>query len=436
MIALPPQTEPQSVRAARIAAALQLADEVRAQFHRAAQHARLDAATLSVLEEPRRVIRAAIPVRMDDGGLQVFTGYRSLYNDWLGPTKGGIRYHPGVTEEEVIALSSLMTWKCALAELPFGGAKGGVAVDPQRLSKGENERLTRRLTREFAHTFHPERDVPAPDVGTGEQTMAWILDEYASIHGRSEPAVVTGKPVSLGGSEGRGESTGRGVVVVAEEAWRDLGGASLQGVSVALQGFGKVGGHAARSFVERGARVVAVADPSGTVHDPRGLDVQALADHAAKNRGLVAGFAAHETLAPERVFELDADILVPAAMENQITKSNAASIRAKLVVEGANGPTTPEADEILKDRDVRLVPDILANAGGVIVSYYEWVQNRRNERWTRGDVLQKLDRQLRASHARTRDVATSRGVDLRTAAYIVAIERVADAADGKRVPRA
>lgn len=433
MITLPPTTEPQSLRAARIAAALQLADEVRAQFHRAAQQARVDPAVLRVLEEPRRVIRAAIPVRMDNGDVQVFTGFRSLHNDWLGPTKGGIRYHPGVTEEEVVALSSLMTWKTALAELPFGGAKGGVVVDPQRLSKGELERLTRRLTREFAYTFHPERDVPAPDVGTGEQTMEWILDEYTRIHGKHEPAVVTGKPVAYGGSQGRTESTGHGVMIAAQEAWKRMGG-SLGGTSVSIQGFGKVGSHAALAFQKQGAIVATIADVSGTLHNPKGIDLGALAEHTAKNRGLVADFAGAETLAPDAVFEYETDILVPAAMENQITKQNANDIRARLVVEGANGPTTPEADAILQGRDIRVVPDILANAGGVIVSYHEWVQNRRKERWTRDDVIRKLESRMRESFARTRGVAEERATDLRTAAYIVAIERVAKAADEKKVP--
>lgn len=425
--------EPHALRASRIAAALQLADEVRAQFQRAAGHARVDPAVLRVLEEPRRVVRAAIPVRMDGGDLRVFTGYRALHNDWLGPTKGGIRYHPGVTEEEIVALSSLMTWKCALAELPYGGAKGGVAVDPRRLSKAELERLTRRMTREFAYTFHPDRDVPAPDVGTGEQTMAWIADEYARIHGREEPAVVTGKPVPMGGSEGRAESTGEGVVVSAREAWRDLGG-SLRGVRVAIQGFGKVGAHAALAFRREGALVVAVADVSGTLHDPRGLDVEALQRHAASTGGLVAGFGGLPVLPPEEVFALDADVLVPAAMENQITKQNAWSLKARLVVEGANGPTTPEADAMLRERGVRVVPDVLANAGGVVVSWFEWVQNRRGERWAREDVLSRLERRMVASHARARDVARARGVDLRTAAYVVAIERVAAAANDQRVP--
>jgi glutamate dehydrogenase (NAD(P)+) len=338
-----------------------------------------------------------------------------------------------VTEEEVVALSSLMTWKCALAELPFGGGKGGVAVDPQRLSAAELERLTRRMTREFAYTFHPERDVPAPDVGTGEQTMAWILDEYTRIHGRAEPAVVTGKPVALGGSEGRTESTGHGVMIAAESSWRRLGG-SLRDVRVSIQGFGKVGRHAALALHAKGARITTVADITGTVHDPKGLDVEALARHAQEHQGLVAGFEGAPTLPPSKVFEIDTDILVPAAMETQITKQNANAVRARLIVEGANGPTTPEADAILQARGIPIVPDILANAGGVIVSYYEWHQNRRGERWTRADVLRKLESRMRESHARTQEVADARGVDLRTAAYIVAIERVAAASDERRVP--
>ncbi|HWH08510.1 MAG TPA: Glu/Leu/Phe/Val dehydrogenase [Candidatus Thermoplasmatota archaeon] len=428
-----PALERQSLRAARIAAALQLADEVRGQFRQAAEHARVDPATLRVLEEPRRVVRAAIPVRMDSGELQVFTGYRSLHNDWLGPTKGGIRYHPGVTEEEVVALSSLMTWKCALAELPFGGGKGGVVVDPQRLSLAELERLTRRMTREFAYTFHPERDVPAPDVGTGEQTMEWIVDEYTRIHGRHEPAVVTGKPVALGGSLGRTESTGHGVAIAAEEAWKRIGG-SLAGARVGIQGFGKVGSHAALAFRAKGAIVTTIADVSGTLHDPKGLDVEAVIEHARSNRGLVAGFPGVDATAPESVFGFETDILVPAAMENQLTKQNANDVRASLVVEGANGPTTPEADAILRERGILVVPDILANAGGVIVSYHEWVQNRRKERWTRDDVIRKLEGRMRETYARTRRVSEARGIDLRSAAFVVAIERVANAADDKRVP--
>lgn len=428
-----PTPRSESTRAARVADAALLAAEVRAQFQRAAVQARVDPAVLRILEEPRRVIRAAVPVRMDDGSLQVFTAYRSLHNDWLGPTKGGIRYHPGVTEDEVVALSSLMTWKTSLAGLPFGGGKGGVAVDPQRLSRSELERLTRAMTREFGYLFHPDRDIPAPDVGTNEQTMEWIADEYARMHGREAPAVVTGKPIAKGGSAGRAEATGHGVMVTAAEAWRDLGG-SLNGARVSIQGFGKVGSHAATAFQAMGARVTTVADVSGTVHDPKGLDVDALRAHAAAHGGFVAGFRGAATLTPERVFDLDTDILVPAAMENQITSANAPSVKARLVVEGANGPTTPPADAILNQRGIRVVPDIVANAGGVIVSYYEWVQNRRSERWTRKDVIHKLESQMREPFRRMRDLSRARGVDFRTAALIVAIERVAQAADDRKVP--
>lgn len=424
------------VRAARIAAAAQLADEVREQFDRVAAQAKVDPRLLAVLAEPKRIVRVSVPVEMDDGSVQVFPAYRAIHNDASGPTKGGMRYHPGVAEDEVAALAALMTWKCALVGLPYGGAKGGVAVDPRLLSEGELERLTRRMTRELSDVFGPTRDIPAPDVGTSQQTMAWILDEYAKVAGRPEPAVVTGKPIALGGSEGRAEATGRGVMVATREAWRSMGH-DLRGARVVVQGFGNVGSHAARFLQEQGARIVAVGDISGVVHDPRGLDVDALVSYAQANRRLVAGFPGAETLPGDALFGMDCDILVPAAMENQLTKETAPAVRANLVVEGANGPTTPAGDAILDAKGVSVVPDILANAGGVIVSYFEWRQNRQGARWTRDEVFERLEAYICRAHASVEALAKRRGVDLRTASYILAIERVAAAmADSEKVSKA
>lgn len=420
------------IRAARIAAAAQLAEEVREQFDRAAQHARVDPAILRLLAEPQRVLRVSVPLRRDNGALEVYTAYRCQYNDALGPFKGGIRYHPGVSEDEVTALAALMTWKCAVAGLPYGGGKGGVVVDPLTLSVGELERLTRRMVREFGEFFHPDRDIPAPDVGTSEQTMAWMADEYGRMMGRPVPAVVTGKPVAMGGSLGRRDSTGRGVIVVAEAAMRDMG-ATLDGASVVIQGYGKVGSYAAHYAAQMGARVVGVGDATGAVHDARGLDLARLTKHAIA-RGGVAGFPDAEAISATDLFRLPCDVLIPAAMENQVTGTNAADVSARLVVEGANGPTTPDAEEILAKRGIPVVPDIVANAGGVIVSYYEWVQNRTGETWSEPTVFRKLDEQMRATYASVAKVAKERGLDLRTAAYLLAIERVASRMDLSRVP--
>ncbi len=413
-------------RAERIARASKLLDEVQVLFNRAADHAGLDPRVLRVLQEPRRVVRVAVPVRMDSGDVEVFPAYRSQYNNALGPYKGGFRYHPGVTESEVVALSALMTWKCAVVGVPFGGAKGGVAVDARSLSQAELERLTRAMTRGFRDVFHPDRDIPAPDVGTNPRTMGWLLSEYNSLHQGSHPSVVTGKPVELGGSPGRLESTGRGVVVVATEALRRAG-ESIEDAAVVIQGFGNVGSSAARYLQDAGASVTHVIDASGAVHDPEGIDIKALQAYADENDGLIAGFPGAEPVDADQALLAECDVLIPAAMENQITRSNAPALSARWIVEGANGPTTPDADRVLRERGIHVVPDILANAGGVIVSYYEWLQNREEERWGLYEVSKRLDAKLTEAFHEVASFSEEHHVDLRTAAYTLALKRVGQA---------
>ncbi|MEZ5284392.1 MAG: Glu/Leu/Phe/Val dehydrogenase [Vicinamibacterales bacterium] len=393
------------------------------EFEGAAKILNLERGIWKILTQPKRQITVACPVQMDNGEIEVFTGYRVQYNIALGPAKGGIRYHPDVSLDEVTALSAWMTWKCAVAQLPFGGGKGGIICDPTRMSKRELEALTRRYVAEIIDAIGPEKDVPAPDVNTNEQIMAWFSDTYSMHVGHTSTAVVTGKPVEMGGSLGRREATGRGVMIVAREAAAHLG-FPLQGATIAVQGFGNVGGVAADLLADHGARIVGVTDWKGGVHNEKGLDTKALLAWVAEHRS-VDGFPGGDRLDIAALHGLDVDILVPAALENQITMKNADQIRAKLVVEGANGPTTPEAHRRLHERGVFVVPDILANAGGVTTSYFEWVQDRHGYFWTEKEVNERLEAKMVQAFDVVLKTAQQFQVDMRTAAYIVAINRVA-----------
>jgi len=379
-----------------------------------------------VLKHPKRELTVNFPVRMDDGSYQVFTGYRVQYNMARGPSKGGIRYHPGVTLDEVRALAAWMTWKCAVVNIPYGGAKGGVIVDPKKLSLGELERLTRRYATEIAPIIGPEMDIPAPDVYTDSQTMAWIMDTYSMLKGYSVPGVVTGKPISLGGSEGRGEATGRGCAYVIREAAKDAG-VKVKGGSVAVQGFGNAGSIAAKIlFDEQGAKIVAASDTKGGIWNADGFNPHAVEAHKQKT-GSVVGFPGAKSISNEEILETKVDILVPAALENVLTAKNANKVQAKIVAEAANGPTLPDADKVFFEKKITVLPDILANAGGVTVSYFEWAQNIQGYFWTLREVNDRLERVMVDSYQAVHKVATERKVHNRTAAYVVAVQRVVDA---------
>jgi len=394
------------------------------QFDIAADILDLESGMRQILSHCQRELTVNFPVEMDDGSVQVFTGYRVQHNTGPGPSKGGIRYHQLVTLSEVKALAMWMTWKCAVVNLPFGGAKGGVCVNPKLLSQNELQNLTRRYTTEIQVMIGPNQDIPAPDVNTNPQVMAWIMDTYSMNVGYSVPSVVTGKPLGLGGSPGRSGATGRGCVYVAEEAAK-AAGFSFDGSTLIVQGFGNVGSAAAAIGQEHGARVVGVSDVRGGIYNPNGLDIPALAAHAAAT-GSVVGFAGGDYITNEDLLELPCDILMPAALESQITRHNASEIRARMVVEAANGPTTPEADEILADRGIIVVPDILANAGGVTVSYFEWVQAMQWFPWTLDEVNARLRTIMQESFAKVHAQSQARRVDLRTGAICVAIDRVAE----------
>ena len=403
------------------------------QLDAVAARMKLDADTLARLRECERVLSVTLPVRMDDGHVEVFQGYRSQHNSSRGPTKGGVRYHPGVTLEEVKALSMLMTWKCAVVGIPYGGGKGGVICDPARMSPAELERLTRAYTAAIAPIIGPRRDIPAPDMNTTPQTMAWMMDAYSKIVGENTPAIVTGKPIEVGGSLGRLKATGRGVSAVAVAAAEKLGLDPKQ-ATAAIQGFGNVGSAAALHLHAAGVKVVAASDVFGGIFNPDGIDIEALYAHVRGPNGSHAlrGFDdAHYDPDPAsanaRVLAAECNILVPCALENQLTAETAPTVRAKLIVEGANGPTTPEADAILLAKNVTIVPDILANAGGVTVSYFEWVQDLQGRYWDEDEVNAALDRIMLKSFADVCDVATREHCDLRTAALILAVSRVARA---------
>ena len=380
---------------------------------------------VETLKRPKRALIVDVPIELDNGTIAHFEGYRVQHNTSRGPGKGGVRFHQDVTLSEVMALSAWMSIKNAAVNLPYGGAKGGIRVDPRNLSQSELERMTRRYTSEIGVIIGPSKDVPAPDVNTNSQTMAWMMDTYSMNEGATATGVVTGKPIALGGSLGRVEATGRGVFVVACEAARDLG-IDVSKARVIVQGFGNVGGTAARLFHEAGAKVLAAQDHTGTVYNPAGLDVHKLLAHVAATGG-VGGFSAGEALDNADFWGLETDFLIPAALENQINTSNAAKVRAKVVVEGANGPTTPEADDILRDNNVYVVPDVLANAGGVTVSYFEWVQDFSSFFWSEEEINHRLERLMREAYAGVSQVAKEQNVTLRTAAFIVACTRILQA---------
>jgi glutamate dehydrogenase (NAD(P)+) len=400
-------------------------ENARLQFEEAAQRLKLDPSFVQIIKEPRRATIVKLPVQMDDGSFRVFTGYRVQHSIIRGPAKGGIRYHPDVTLEEVMALAAWMTWKCAVVGIPFGGGKGGVACDPSKMSKSELERLTRRYTADMIDVIGPESDVPAPDVNTNEQTMAWIMDTY-SMHARhTVTSVVTGKPLELGGSAGRREATGRGVLFVIREAAKKLG-MPLKGAKVVVQGFGNVGSVAADLLAKDGALIVGVSDVKGGVQNPKGLDLPALMKHLAEKK-TVAGFAGGTPVEGKKILEVPCDILIPAALENQITHVNASRISAKIIAEGANGPTTHQADKILNKAGVMVIPDILANSGGVTVSYFEWVQDRQGYFWREAEVNERLEHIMVTSFNDVARMAEEHKVSLRVAAFMLAIKRVVDA---------
>ena len=398
-------------------------DAMLQEFEGAARILNLDRGIWQMLTHPKRQIIVSCPVQMDSGEIKVFTGYRVQYNVTLGPAKGGIRYHPDVTLDEVTALAAWMTWKCAVAQLPFGGGKGGVICDPTKMSMRELEALTRRYTAEIIDSIGPDKDVPAPDVNTNEQIMAWFSDTYSMHVGHTSTSVVTGKPIEMGGSLGRREATGRGVMIVARESAKHLG-FDLKGSRVAVQGFGNVGSIAAQLMSRQGAKIIGVTDWKGGVYNPTGLDVDALIEHVKQHK-TVHGYRDAEPLSQADLFKTEAEILIPAALEKQITADNVNAIKAKLIVEGANGPTTPEAHKVLHERGVFVVPDILANAGGVTVSYFEWVQDRHGYFWTEKEVNERLEAKMCEAFEVVLDTAQKYKVDMRVAAYIVAINRVA-----------
>ncbi len=395
-------------------------------FDVAAQILELDPGFYEYLITPTRIHITAIPVVMDTGRIKVYTGYRVIHNDILGPSKGGIRYSLDVNLPEVKALAAWMTWKCAVVNVPFGGAKGGVTCNPREMSAGELERLTRRYTSNLIDVFGPDKDIPAPDMNTNAQTMAWILDTYSMHAKRTENAVVTGKPIKLGGSLGRREATGRGVMTTAL-AGMDRLGMRVPQSTVAVQGFGNVGSVAAQLMAEQGCKIVAVSDVSGGYHNANGIDITKALEYSEKNGYSLEGFDGAESITNDELLALEVDILAPCAMEDQITSRNAESVKAKIIVEGANGPTTPKADAILKDRGVMVIPDILANAGGVTVSYFEWVQDRQGYFWSIDRVNRRLDRMMRIAFDSVFDVAHQHDVTLRIGAYVDAIKKVADA---------
>ncbi|HSC92221.1 MAG TPA: Glu/Leu/Phe/Val dehydrogenase [Gaiellaceae bacterium] len=385
----------------------------------------IDENLVNVLSGCKKAVTVSIPTRMDDGGVTVFEGYRVTHNIARGPSKGGIRYHPDVTLDEVRSLAMWMTWKCALMGIPFGGAKGGVIVDPKRLSKGELERMTRRYTSEIINEIGPERDIPAPDVGTNPQVMAWIFDTYSMNKGHSVLGVVTGKPLEIGGSLGREEATARGGLYALRGALRKRG-LREQGLRVAIQGFGNVGSHLARILADAGATIVAVSDSSGGLYRAEGLDVGSALAHKQET-GHLAGFRGADAISDEELVAIDCDVLAPCALEQVVHAGNADKVRAKIVLEGANGPTTPAADEILDDRGVLVLPDVLANAGGVVVSYFEWVQGLQEYFWKESEVNAKLNDIVTRAFEETWSTHERKGISVRLAAYGLAVERVAEA---------
>lgn len=384
-----------------------------------------DEGMYDLIKEPMRLLTVRIPVRMDDGSVKTFTGYRAQHNDAVGPTKGGVRFHPDVDVEEVTALSMWMTLKCGIVDLPYGGGKGGIVCDPRQMSIHEVERLSRGYVRAISQIVGPTKDIPAPDVFTNSQIMAWMMDEYSQIDEFNSPGFITGKPIVLGGSQGRDRSTALGVVIAIEEAAKRRG-KTIEGSRVVIQGFGNAGSFLAKFLYDQGAKIVGISDAYGALHDPEGLDIDYLLDRR-DSFGTVTNLF-DDTISNKELFEIDCDILVPAAISNQITEDNANDIKAEIVVEAANGPTTMAATKILSERGVLLVPDVLASAGGVTVSYFEWVQNNQGYYWTEEEVNEKLREKLVKAFDTIYNLAENRKIDMRLAAYIVGIKRTAEAA--------
>jgi glutamate dehydrogenase (NAD(P)+) len=392
------------------------------QFDSAAEKLKLDPSLREFMKVPRRSTIVNLPVQMDDGSFRIFTAYRVQHSIARGPAKGGIRYHPDVTLDEVQALASWMTFKCAVVNVPFGGGKGGIVCDPHKLSQGELERLTRRYVADMMHLFGPDRDVPAPDLGTGPQVMGWFMDTFSMREGHSVPGVVTGKPINLSGSRGRAEATGRGVMISTREAAKHLK-LHLNGATAAVQGFGNVGSVSAKLMHDLGVKFVYISDVNGAIHDPDGIDVHELIAYVKKNKTVV-GFPGVKKVKPDDVLFADVDILIPAALENQITDRNARKINCKILAEGANGPTTPEADVILEKKGILVIPDILCNAGGVTVSYFEWVQNRIGYFWSEEEVNRRLEEKMVAAFGDVLEMSLQHKVSMRIAAFMLAITRV------------
>ncbi|UTH17022.1 Glu/Leu/Phe/Val family dehydrogenase [Macrococcus epidermidis] len=393
-------------------------------IHEALDKLGFDEGMYDLVKEPLRLLTVRIPVKMDDGTVKTFTGYRAQHNDAVGPTKGGVRFHPDVDEDEVKALSMWMTLKCGIVDLPYGGGKGGIVCDPRQMSIHEVERLSRGYVRAISQIVGPTKDIPAPDVFTNSQIMAWMMDEYSMMDAFNSPGFITGKPIVLGGSQGRDRSTALGVVIAIEEAAKRRG-KQIEDSRVVIQGFGNAGSFLAKFLYDMGAKVVGISDAHGALHDPNGLDIDYLLDRR-DSFGTVTNLF-EDTITNKELFELDCDILVPAAISNQITKDNAHDIKAEIVVEAANGPTTPEATKILTERGILLVPDVLASAGGVTVSYFEWVQNNQGYYWTEEEVNEKLREKLVKAFDNVYSLAEARKVDMRLAAYIVGIKRTAEA---------
>jgi len=396
-----------------------------AYFNEAANLLQLDATMRAILTHPTRQIIFSIPFQRDNGEFEVYTGYRVQYSFARGPAKGGIRFHPGVTLDEVTALAFWMTWKCAVVDLPFGGGKGGVTCDPTKLSQGELERITRRYAAELVEVVGPDKDVPAPDVNTNPQTMAWFMDTYSMHMRQTVPGVVTGKPLVIGGSKGRVEATGRGVMICGMDELETMG-VKPQDARIVIQGFGNVGMWAARLFAQRGCKVVGISDVTGAYYNANGIDVDKACELAEKDRNLGA-FRGGDKISNSELLVSDCDVLVPAALEKVLTAENAAQIKAKLIVEGANGPTTPEADRILNERGISVIPDIMANAGGVTVSYFEWVQDRMGYYWKLNEVNERLEDTLLTNFHELRLIAKRHNIPYRTAAYMMGIDRVVQA---------
>jgi glutamate dehydrogenase (NAD(P)+) len=393
-------------------------------FRKAARIMDVGSQIETLLATPLREVKVQVSIELDSGEIRTFLGYRIQHDNSRGPMKGGLRYHPSVNQEECVALAALMTWKTAVVNLPYGGAKGGITCDPSQMSFKELERLTRKYVDQIQDVIGPTRDIPAPDVNTNPQVMAWIMDQYARYHGHA-PAVVTGKPLDLYGSKGREAATGRGLLYICREILRDVG-MQARGTRFAIQGFGNVGSHTAQLLWEDGGVIVAVSDVLGGVRNPQGLDIPSLFEHV-KRTGTVTGFTGGQACSNEEVLAADCDVLIPAALSNALTRDNANYVRARLIVEGANGPTSPEADELLEKRGVLIIPDILANAGGVTVSYFEWVQNLQNLAWEEDRVNAELEKTMKESYERVAQIARSRKVSMRTAAFILAIGRVGKA---------